>query len=169
MGLKKGSVKAAADDPLKELRQSWTTPRETFDQLNSIFRFSIHACASPENALLPRYWSRENDCRSHSWAGERVFCNPPFSETASILPKCREAELAVVLLPVTSVTTIYFCKFPADWLLIPARRLRFIPPEGLNPANSHTPTLGTVIAIYGDSSTDQIKSIGHCCYRLTEN
>jgi phage N-6-adenine-methyltransferase len=164
---KPGTFKAAHDDPLRELRQSWTTPRDTFDELNEVFRFSIDACASAENALLPRYWSREDDCRGHSWAGERVFCNPPFSETSSILPKTTEADLAVVLLPVTAIVTIYYCQYPATWMLLPARRMRFIPPPGLNPKNNRTPTLGTLIAVYGNATEEEVRSLGHVVYRTT--
>jgi hypothetical protein len=72
----------------------------------------------------------------------------------------------VVLLPVTSVTTIYFCEHAPDWLLVPTRRLKFIPPTGLNPSNTRTPTLGTVIAVYGMVDEQQVRSIGHRSYRL---
>lgn len=50
-----------------------------FAPLHERFRFTIDAAASAENAKLPRYWTREDDALRQSWAGERVWCNPPFS------------------------------------------------------------------------------------------
>lgn len=56
------------------------TPKELFDKLNFEFNFTIDAAASDENHLLPRYWTKEQNALSQSWAHERVFCNPPYSK-----------------------------------------------------------------------------------------
>jgi hypothetical protein len=37
------------------------------------------------NAHFAKFWSKENDCRSHDWAGRNIFCNLPFSIMLSIL------------------------------------------------------------------------------------
>lgn len=51
-----------------------------FEPLHKRFRFTIDACATPENARLPRYWTAEDDALSKRWTGERVWCNPPHSQ-----------------------------------------------------------------------------------------
>jgi phage N-6-adenine-methyltransferase len=53
---------------------------EDFAPLHKRFRFTIDAAASPTNAKLPRYWTRDDDALTQSWAGERVWCNPPYSD-----------------------------------------------------------------------------------------
>jgi phage N-6-adenine-methyltransferase len=53
---------------------------EVFAALHARFRFTIDAAASPSNALLARYWTRDDDALGKSWAGERVWCNPPYSD-----------------------------------------------------------------------------------------
>jgi phage N-6-adenine-methyltransferase len=53
---------------------------ENFAPLHERFRFTIDAAASPTNARLPRYWTRDDDALAQSWAGERVWCNPPYSD-----------------------------------------------------------------------------------------
>jgi phage N-6-adenine-methyltransferase len=55
------------------------TLRDFFDPLHAEHAFTLDAAASDENALLPRYFTREHDGLAQSWAGERVWCNPPFS------------------------------------------------------------------------------------------
>lgn len=83
-----------------------TTP-EVFDPLNDRFRFTVDAAASAENAKLPRYWSVEDDGLAQAWWGERVWCNPPYSNIRPWVEKAWAetgvqpfaATLVVMLLP----------------------------------------------------------------------
>ena len=81
------------------------TPREFFAPLHERFAFTIDAAASEDNALLPRYWTRAHDALHLRWSGERVWCNPPYSDVPSWVAKAsREVTahmcpLAVLLLP----------------------------------------------------------------------
>jgi phage N-6-adenine-methyltransferase len=68
-----------------------TTP-EMFAGLHERFRFTIDVAALPHNAKLPRFYTPDEDGLSQSWAGERVWCNPPYS---NIEPWCEKARLAV--------------------------------------------------------------------------
>lgn len=79
---------------------------EDFAPWQARFGFTIDAAASPSNALLPRYWTRETDALAQDWWGERVWCNPPYSNLRPWVEKawrqwdsCHEAELVVMLLP----------------------------------------------------------------------
>lgn len=80
---------------------------EVFAPLHAEHQFTIDAAASAENALLPRYWTREDDALRLSWGAERVWCNPPFSqplleqfvEKAWIEMVDGTCELVVMLLP----------------------------------------------------------------------
>jgi phage N-6-adenine-methyltransferase len=77
-------------------------PVEEFAKLHERFRFTVDAAASPENARLPRYWTREDCGLRASWAGERVWCNPPYSAITPWVAKAWNepaAELIVMLLP----------------------------------------------------------------------
>ena len=55
------------------------TTDEVFGPLNERFGFTIDVAATPANAKLPRYFTAEQDGLAQSWAGERVWCNPPYS------------------------------------------------------------------------------------------
>lgn len=76
-------------------------PQEVFDKLHARFRFSIDAAAAPHNAKLPRFFSIDNCGLAADWSGERVYCNPPYSNIEPWVVKAHEsdAELVVMLLP----------------------------------------------------------------------
>jgi phage N-6-adenine-methyltransferase len=56
----------------------WATPQELFDKLDAEFHFTLDPCATPENAKCERFFTMEDDGLSKEWAGESVFCNPPY-------------------------------------------------------------------------------------------
>ena len=140
------SLKAISASDRKPERQCGRTPRDLFIKLHTAFNFTVDACASAENALLPRYWTAEDDCRKQSWTGERVFCNPPFRDTKTIWPKATEAEVAVMLVLLSSVATVFGGLRPATVLGIPSRRIQFDPPPGIERGR---PPLPSVLAVFG--------------------
>lgn len=74
----------------------WRTPYRLFRNLHREFGFSIDGAATKHDTLLPRF---TDDIHNQSWDGERVFCNPPYSDTKTFLVKASEADLAVFLMP----------------------------------------------------------------------
>ncbi len=80
------------------------TPRPDFSAFDAEFRFSLDAAATAANALCPRYCTREDSGLLRPWAGERVWCNPPWSQLPWWVDKAwRELQsqcpLSVLLLP----------------------------------------------------------------------
>ena len=80
----------------KERRQNWQTPAKVFDPLNAEYGFTLDGASEPGNGLLPRASTADAQI---PWAGERVFCNPPWSNIAPFLEQAPAAELAVFLVP----------------------------------------------------------------------
>lgn len=84
---------------------SYRTPKALYAALDAEFGFTLDPCPLDESALAgAQLWGR--DGLQRSWAGERVFCNPPYSNIGPWLAKAREAEVAVYLLP---------CKTDTRW------------------------------------------------------
>lgn len=79
------------------------TPPEWFAEMHSRFQFTLDAAASEENKKLNRYFSIDDNGLQQSWRGERVWCNPPFSNLGDWVRKawaeCGRTELIVMLVP----------------------------------------------------------------------
>lgn len=77
----------------------WPTPAALYAALNSEFHFDFDPCPSVNvdgDGLAPLFVS---------WAGKRVFCNPPYGPTIhKWLERAAEAILAVYLLPARTDT-----------------------------------------------------------------
>ena len=82
-------------------RQSWGTPRTLFEPLHAEYRFTLDGASEPGNGLLIRASTAESPI---DWNGERVFCNPPWSNIRPFLELAPAAELAVFLVPARTNT-----------------------------------------------------------------
>lgn len=58
----------------------WATPQDFFDKMDEEFKFTLDACALPENAKVANYYTPEMDGLKQPWTG-RVWCNPPYGRT----------------------------------------------------------------------------------------
>lgn len=74
-----------------------------FAEIDKRFRFTVDVAAAEHNAKLPRYFDKTADGLAQSWAGERVWCNPPYSDIRPWVQKAwasfTDTPLIVMLLP----------------------------------------------------------------------
>ena len=80
------------------------TPTAFFRPLHDEFNFTVDVCATAESAKVPRFYSAADNGLRQSWAGERVWCNPPYSDIEPWVRKAefetfRGCELVAMLLP----------------------------------------------------------------------
>ncbi len=71
----KNHPQQAVDDDTDDRR---TLP-EVFDPLNLEHGFTLDVAASDENAKCAKYFTKIIDGLTQSWAGETIWCNPPYS------------------------------------------------------------------------------------------
>ena len=57
----------------------WGTPRALFAALDTEFHFTLDACATPDNAKCPYFFTMEQNGLLQDWGGFTVFVNPPYS------------------------------------------------------------------------------------------
>lgn len=78
----------------------WATPVELYRALDAEFAFTLDPCPMDDAERI-----MEHDGLARSWAGQRVFCNPPYGRgIGDWLEKAREADVAVFLLPARTDT-----------------------------------------------------------------
>lgn len=80
------------------------TPADLFLQLSERFGgFTIDVAAAEHNTKCERFYSIDDDGLSKSWAGERVWCNPPYSKIGPWVEKAwaqrHHCPVIVMLLP----------------------------------------------------------------------
>jgi site-specific DNA-methyltransferase (adenine-specific) len=91
------------------------TPVDIWENLSKEFNFTLDACASDENHLLEKYYTKNNSCLNHSWSGETVYCHPMFDmQIGKFVEKCYKENVennveCVMLIP-ASTHTRYFHK-----------------------------------------------------------
>lgn len=86
-----------------------------FNELHQRFGFTLDVAASPHNAKLPRFFTAEDNGLERSWAGERVWCNPPYSDIKPWVQQAHlemDAPLIVMLLPANRTEQAWW----QDWV-----------------------------------------------------
>ena len=112
-------------------KDDWGTPQDLFDALNEEFNFTLDPCADNNNHKCAKYYTIEQDGLAQSWAGETVFCNPPYSrktKTPVKLHGCKNVTkrqprggiVVVMLIPARTDTIMFH-----DYILGKAE-IRFI-------------------------------------------
>lgn len=160
--------------PNPKVDERQTAP-EVFDPLHERFRFTVDAAALPRNAKLERYWTPDDDALAQSWAGERVWCNPPYSHIEPWVEKAwyewdqyvisatpGPAELIVMLVPANRTEQGWWQRqvephrdsrpdFRVEFL---SGRLRFIAydADGIKP--NERPPFGCALLIWGDEAQE---------------
>lgn len=93
----------------------WPTPVAVYKALNAEFQFDFDPCplGGTEDGLATLFCS---------WAGKRVFCNPPYGAgMEKWLQRGLEAAIAVFLIPARTDTRWFH-----EWVLPFAKEIRFI-------------------------------------------
>jgi len=88
------------------------TPLDIWKNLKNEFPFTLDACASDNNALLPKYYTKENSCLDKEWTGEVAYCHPMFDmHIGDFVKKAFESKCITVMLLPASTHTRYFHKY----------------------------------------------------------
>lgn len=135
-------------------------PTSDFSALNSRFRFTVDVAAAAHNTKCAKYFSVAENGLCQSWAGERVYCNPPYSDIMPWVMKAwqeRLSEVIVMLLPANRTEQGWwqdgiepFRDRPGSVLrceFLPGR-LRFLKPGQRSIGPNERPPFGCVLCIW---------------------
>lgn len=138
---------------------NWCTPVGFFKELNAEFDFTLDAAATAASAKCTKYFTPEDDGLTQSWAGERVFCNPPYGKeigkwVQKAYEEAQKGALVVLLIPART-DTAYFHDFiygKAEIRFIRGR-LHFEDEHGKTKWNAPFPSM---LAIYNGPKASKV-------------
>lgn len=135
-------------------------PAAKFAMLDRRFKFTVDVAASPENAKCKRFYTFEDSGLIASWKGERVYCNPPYSNIAPWIRKAWaevKAELVVMILPANRTEQAWWQQgiepyrdqalSPLTVEFVPGR-WRFMKPGQKKVGPNERPPFGIVLCIW---------------------
>lgn len=134
--------------------------------------FTLDAAAAPHNAKVSKFYTRADNGLAQSWAGEKVWCNPPYSGLGDWLEKAwaewPKTRGIVMLLPANRVEQ----KWWQEWVepyrdkgqglsvrFLPGR-LRFIKPGATEIKPNERPPFGCALLIWHHPAPD-LEYLGH--------
>jgi phage N-6-adenine-methyltransferase len=140
------------------------TTLQVFEPLHERFGFTLDVAATPANAKLPRFLTALDDGLVRSWASERVWCNPPYSQIEPWVAKAAletgfggDCELAVLLLPANRTEQGWWQRHiepvrdrPGSGVCVEflPGRMRFIVPPADSVRPNDRPPFGVCLAIF---------------------
>jgi len=88
------------------------TPVDIWKDLTNEFDFTLDACASDDNHLLPHYYTESDSCLDKDWTGEVVYLHPMFdTKIGKFVEKAANENCLTVMLIPASTHTRYFHKY----------------------------------------------------------
>lgn len=145
----------------KEHVDGLSTSQEFFYGMEARFgSFSIDVAASEINAKVRKFYSKEDNGLNHSWALEKVWCNPPYSDIAPWVKKAwaetAGCPLIVMLLPANRTEQRWWQEEVGPWRdgksnleveFLPGR-LRFIKHGSSSVMANERPPFGCCLLIW---------------------
>lgn len=141
----------------------WRTPSLLFRNLHREFSFTMDGAATEHDTLLPRF---TDDIHNQSWDGERVFCNPPYSDTKTFLVKASEADLVAFLIPHRANTSYWlrhiYSNNHCHEIRILHRAVKYLPPAGHNGLVIRSPFASAIVIFKSEPRRHEITQM-ICC------
>jgi phage N-6-adenine-methyltransferase len=145
--------------PRKEVDDRGTMP-EVFEPLSERFGgFTVDVAAAPHNAKVQRFYTIDDDGLAQDWTGEKVWCNPPYSNIGPWVEKANAsgAALVVMLLPANRTEQGWWQDLVEPYRDKPGGvrveflrgRLRFIKPGQKFVGPNERPPFGCCLLIWG--------------------
>ena len=160
---------------------NWQTPKWFFNHLDNIFKFELDPCSSKDNALCPEFFTKEDDGLSKSWAGKRVFMNPPYGK--GVVDKwvakahdeaMNHGALVVAILPARTDPQWFWIYCRKAMVYFIERRIKFDAPPDLKKTKDDAP-FPSILVIFSKSQplgawqlTDdsQVSNLNYCNIKI---
>ena len=88
-------TQAQHDGMMSSATPEWATPQWLFDDLDREFSFTLDPCATRDNTKCERFFTKDDDGLSKTWAPETVWMNPPYGREIGAWVKKAHDESSV--------------------------------------------------------------------------
>lgn len=146
-----------ADDSIDDR----ATDPQFFRPLNDRYGFTLDVAASAANTKCERFFDRETDGLAQPWAGERIWCNPPYSTIRPWVQKAWEESprcpVIVMIVPANRTDQGWWHEFvepfrdrsgsPLTVEFLPGR-LRFLKPNQKRIGPNERPPFGCCLLVW---------------------
>lgn len=106
--IQKNTLSFSCSKSMKWLR----TPKDIWKDLSEEFDFTCDMCASDENHLVDKYYTKETDALKQDWNGEIGYVHPMFDgKIGKFVEKAANSKGTFVFLLPASTHTRYFHKY----------------------------------------------------------
>lgn len=90
-------------------KTEWATPPDLFAQIDSVYHFTLDACALPENHKCEKYFTPDVNGLTQDWSGNVVWLNPPYGKEMvgwlkKALSETSKGVVTVALIPARTNT-----------------------------------------------------------------
>lgn len=138
----------------KAKTDEWETPQYLFNALNDEFHFTVDVCATPGNAKVSKYYTKEQNGLLQDWTGETVWCNPPYGRQMPLwIEKCYQhfanGGVAVMLIPSRTDTKAFH-----KWIL-PYAEIRFVKGRLRFGGSKENAPFASMIVVYKQNRKDE--------------
>jgi len=101
---------------IKNLQNKYIkTPKNIWNNLQNEFNFTIDLCASDQNYLIKRYYTKEQNALVQNWDNEIGYCHPIFDvNIPKFIAKAFKHNCFIVYLLPASTHAVYFHKYLWD-------------------------------------------------------
>lgn len=148
--------------PLEVVDDRGTDPKFFAEMERRFGGFTLDVAASPKNAKCERFFTLQDDGLAQSWKGERVWCNPPYSNIGAWVGKAwlenHHAELIVMLLPANRTEQRWWQDFVEPYrdkgsltVEFLRGRMRFVKPGQEHIGPNERPPFGCCLLIWDNS------------------
>ena len=141
-------------------KQTWETPQDFFDKLNSIYGFTLDACAEWHTAKVDCYYTKEQDALNQDWKGI-VWCNPPYGReqirfiNKAIEENRKHGSTIVLLIPARPDTKVW-----QDAIFPNASNICFVRGRLKFGHAKHSAPFPCALVVFGDAL--DISDFEHC-------
>ena len=144
----KRTPKAARPYILPSKTDNWATPDYFFAKLNRVFRFTLDAAASAENAKCELYFDLKDDGLIQDWGRHRIFLNPPYGRCIALwvrkaLDASRKGATVVMLVPARTDTAWFH-----EVAMHPDAEVRFVRGRLKFGGSKHAAPFGNIVVVF---------------------